>query len=384
MIYCLATLFNNGVDNDGDVTINCSNGQNFMAHSFVLSHCSDLFKTVSDSVTPGEKIVWNLSSRSIDNVRNAVSNMYVLGKINNVDDIKAKAGDNNMHTFFNLLEYMQPTIFFKRAIKDIVLKYSSLIENIIRYGTVQKSCKSNPNDVNRRLLEILIVLKNNNEYICAIRNNITKKFTDEIKILSSIRDLCMANNDTNPFIDYGMDKAVVNNNTEECSSESSEVLSVAVGGYKSFIKQQAKQCSDSSDEDTSTEVSYSEGSSEIPKRKRAGNANNDYKSFVMREMPIIKRQNPKLKNFEYMQMISKKWHEFKQNIESSEDDIIEDDSDSEDREKTQAEPYSYNMFVKQQMPIIRREHPELKATECMQLVGKKWRDSDQNPKNRNR
>ena len=367
MIYCLETLFNNGADNDADVTINCSNGQKFMAHSFVLSYCSDLYKTMSDTITPGSKIVWDLSTVDIDNVRNVVSNMYVLSEINQVDDIKSKRrvnnivkykrGVNNMLTFFNVVEYIQPSIFFKRAIYDIVSKYSTLIEDFIRYGVVvQKSVKKttyNSNNLNRRLLEFLIELKStDNEYIRSIQTNITKKFTYEIKILSSIRDLCMANNDVNPFIDYDADRKADINNDADINNEA----------------------------DINNDADINNGNfSDIDSLKK--NLPYVYKMYVQQEMPRVNEENPGLTHMQCMELIANKWRN--QNSDCS--DVESESEESSEEIPPQNQGFcGYKLFVKQQLAIIKRENPTLRGVECMRLIGERWKNSCQNPNNRNR
>ena len=45
MINHLKTLFNNGCNNNGDVTVICKN-DSIMAHSWVLIECSEYYETV--------------------------------------------------------------------------------------------------------------------------------------------------------------------------------------------------------------------------------------------------------------------------------------------------------------------------------------------------
>jgi hypothetical protein len=50
----------------------------------------------------------------------------------------------------------------------------------------------------------------------------------------------------------------------------------------------------------------------------------------------------------------------------------------EDRKKR--EPTKYNLFVKEQMPLIKEEFPDLNRQDLMRKVGEMWKNTNKSPK----
>ena len=51
------------------------------------------------------------------------------------------------------------------------------------------------------------------------------------------------------------------------------------------------------------------------------------------------------------------------------------DSDEETEPKKKREPTKYNLFVKEQMPLIKEEFPDLNRQDLMRKVGEMWKMS---------
>lgn len=257
MIYCLKTLFKEGINNGGDVTIYCSNSESVTAHSFVLENCSELFADMKKS---DEMIKWDLPDVKIHHVKTAIMLMYVKNDINEFANTNINTWLNNLIAYFDFIEYIQPTNSFNKAIEYIVKRYSSFLFNYIHHASFSykyPECKiRTDNDKNRCILEILIAIKNNtNKYITTIRNNLYKRYQTEISALSSIRNLCMQCQDADLF----------------------------------FIAEEKKIETANTDTDTNTKPQSA------------------YVTFVKAQLVIAKQENPQLKPIEYMTIIAKKW-----------------------------------------------------------------------------
>ena len=59
----------------------------------------------------------------------------------------------------------------------------------------------------------------------------------------------------------------------------------------------------------------------------------------------------------------------------------EKDSDEEVEPKKKREPTKYNLFVKEQMPIVKEEFPDLNRQDLMKKVGELWKVSKGETKN---
>ena len=57
------------------------------------------------------------------------------------------------------------------------------------------------------------------------------------------------------------------------------------------------------------------------------------------------------------------------------------DSDEETEPKKKREPTKYNLFVKEQMPLIKEEFPDLNRQDLMRKVGEMWKNTKKDESN---
>ena len=54
--------------------------------------------------------------------------------------------------------------------------------------------------------------------------------------------------------------------------------------------------------------------------------------------------------------------------------------DSDEEHKKKREPTAYNLFVKEHMPLVKEEFPELSSQDLMKKVGEIWREKKEEKK----
>jgi len=57
------------------------------------------------------------------------------------------------------------------------------------------------------------------------------------------------------------------------------------------------------------------------------------------------------------------------------------DSDEETEPKKKREPTKYNIFVKEQMPLIKEEFPDLNRQDLMRKIGEMWKNTKKDESN---
>ena len=159
------------------------------------------------------------------------------------------------------------------------------------------------------------------------------------------------------------------------ATEEDEKLQVTLAWAKSLIKNAVKK------------------SEKVKKTKIPGapsNPNNAFMIYCQEKRAEYKEDHPEATTGEITKMIAAQWNEerdgetdvyeeYTQKLKDSkeaykafleENGIEEEEKPKSDKPKRA--PSAYNLFMKEQQPIVKEENPDAKQKEIMQIIGEKW------------
>ena len=159
------------------------------------------------------------------------------------------------------------------------------------------------------------------------------------------------------------------------ATEEEDKLEVTLAWAKSLIKNAVKK------------------SEKVKKVKIPGapsNPNNAFMIYCQEKRAEYKEDHPEATTGEITKMIAEQWNEerdgetevyedYTQKLKDAKQaykDFLEENG-IEEEEKTKSDkpkraPSAYNLFMKEQQPIVKEENPEAKQKEIMQIIGEKW------------
>lgn len=190
----IGKIFNNG-ENDGDVRIICKNNENFIAHSFIIKYCSDLFRSVfesqknntdcitnensNDNGNSNNIFVWYLIKYNYFTVFNIIKSMY--------EDTTINLPFKNFFEYYDFIEFIMPTNILSKSIK------SEFDSHILSITSLVNSKNKKP-DYRIIILKLLASFENvDNTYINTVRDIIYVNYSSIMLELYFIADLYINN-----------------------------------------------------------------------------------------------------------------------------------------------------------------------------------------------
>ena len=106
---------------------------------------------------------------------------------------------------------------------------------------------------------------------------------------------------------------------------------------------------------------------------------NEFSTLVDTEKEYTRNELGKMLTEVYRQITSDKPK--KSEVKPKKNSKKNKDSDEETEPKKKREPTKYNIFVKEQMPLIKEEFPDLNRQDLMRKIGEMWKNTKKDESN---